>query len=78
MSSLSALSPVFRPNPARLAAVAMLAIVLVLLGFLVPFWIVLGIASGFVLVTAAVRALQRASRQIDQILAELPPNDTVR
>jgi hypothetical protein len=70
MSSLSALNPVFRLNLARLAAIAGFATILVLLGFLVPFWIVLSIGSAFVLITAAVRALRRAARTVEQILAE--------
>ena len=70
MSSLSALNPLFRPNLARLGAIAGVAISLVLLGFLVPFWIVLTIGSAFVLITTAVRALHRAARTVDQILAE--------
>jgi hypothetical protein len=82
MSSLSVLSPAFRPNLARLAVVGIFALVLVGLGFLVPFWIVLVISSVFALLAAAVRALRRAARQVDTILAEelgeAPPNDTFR
>jgi hypothetical protein len=76
MSSLSALTPVLRP---RLVAIAVLVIPLVLLGFVVPFWIVLGVASLFVLVIAAVRALRQAAQLIDQIIEEeLPPNGVGR
>lgn len=70
MSSLSALNPTFRPNVARLAVLGLLATILVLLGFLIPFWMVLSIAAGVAAVITAVRAIRRASRTIDQILNE--------
>jgi hypothetical protein len=75
MSSLSVLRPVFRPSLARSAVVGTFAVVLVGLGFVVPFWIVLVISSAFVLLAAVVRSFQRAARTVDQILAEeLGPN----
>jgi multisubunit Na+/H+ antiporter MnhE subunit len=70
MSSLSALNPHFRLNLARLSAIGGFAVILVLLGFLVPFWIVLTISSALVLITAMVRALRRASSTVERILAE--------
>jgi hypothetical protein len=70
VSSLSALYPAFRPNLARLGVVGIFAVVLVGLGFLVPFWIVLGISSGFVIAVGVVRSFRRAARTVDQILAE--------
>ncbi|TCO64327.1 hypothetical protein [Actinocrispum wychmicini] len=70
MSSLSALRPVFRPSVARVGVVGSFAVFLVILGFLVPFWILLGISSVFVIVVGAVRSVRRAARTVDQILAE--------
>ena len=79
MSSFSTLSPSFGPNGARLGVVAGFAGVLVVLGFLVPFWIVLIVAVVLVAVARAVRAVRAASMKIDQILEEeLPPNGPVR
>jgi hypothetical protein len=78
MSSLGTLDHSFRPNAARLLAVAGFAALLAVLGFLVPFWIVLLVAAGMIVVGQAVRAVRAASRKIDQIMAEeLPPKDAV-
>jgi hypothetical protein len=81
MSSLFLLSPAFRPNLTRLAVVGIFAVALVGLGFLVPFWIVLGISSVFVVIMAVVRSFRRAARTVEQILteelSETPPNGAI-
>lgn len=78
MSSLGTLNPSFRPNAARLVTITGFAALLAVLEFLVPFWIVLVIAAGMVLIGQAVWALRAASRKIDQIMAEeLPSKDAV-
>jgi hypothetical protein len=78
MSSLGMLNPSFRPNAARLLTVAGFAALLAVLGFFVPFWIVLIVAAGLVITGQVMRALRVASRKIDQILAEeLSPKDAV-
>ncbi|MBP2321496.1 hypothetical protein JOF56_001881 [Kibdelosporangium banguiense] len=79
MSSLSTFVPLFRPNAARLATVAGFVAFLLGLGFLVPFWIVLIVAAGFVVIGQVVRAVRAASRKVDQIMAEeLSSENTVR
>lgn len=70
MSSLSAFYPSFRLNLARLGIVGTFAVFLVGLGFLVPFWIVVGISAGLVAVTGLVRSFRRAARTVDDILTE--------
>ncbi|ONI78941.1 hypothetical protein ALI144C_29800 [Actinosynnema sp. ALI-1.44] len=78
MSSLSTLSPAIRPHAVRTVIVGVFVCLLVLLGFLVPFWIVLVVGLVLVGVVRAVRALRAAARKVDQILAEeLPPNGGV-
>ncbi|MET0236073.1 MAG: hypothetical protein ABW224_15620 [Kibdelosporangium sp.] len=78
MSSLSSLNPGFRLNAVRLASVAGFATLLVMLGFLVPFWIVLIVALGLAGIARMVRGVRAASRRIDLIMAEeLSPNDAV-
>jgi hypothetical protein len=81
MSSLFVLNPVFRPSPARVAVVGIFAVVLVGLGFLVPFWIVLAISAVFVAVVGVVRAVRRAAGTVERILTEelgrTPPNGVV-
>jgi hypothetical protein len=75
MSSLSALTVVVRPNVARVAVVGTFAVLLVGLGFLVPFWIVLGVSSAVILITGLIRKVKLAARAVDTILAEeLGPN----
>jgi hypothetical protein len=79
MSSLGMLNPSFRPNVARLVTVAGFAALLAVLGFFVPFWIVLVVAAVMAVIGRLVRALRAASRKIDQIMAEeLPSKDAVR
>nr|WP_157527801.1 hypothetical protein [Kibdelosporangium sp. MJ126-NF4] len=78
MSSLSTLTPGFWPHAVRALTVAVSASLLVLLGFVVPFWIVLVVGFVLVAVVRAVRALRAAERKVDQILAEeLAPNGPV-
>ncbi|ALG05768.1 hypothetical protein [Kibdelosporangium phytohabitans] len=75
MSSLSTHSPSFRPHAVRTVTVGFFVCLLILLGFLVPFWIVLVVGFGLVCAGRGVSALRAASRKVDQILAEeLPPN----
>ena len=79
MSSLSTLHPASHPHAARLGLVTGFAVLLVFLGFLVPFWIVLIVASATVAIARAVHAIRTASARVDQILAEeLPPNGHAR
>ena len=78
MSSLGTLNPSFRLTAARLLTVAGFASLLAVLGFLVPFWIVLLVAAGLIVAGHVVRAIRSASRKIDQIMAEeLPPKGAV-
>lgn len=78
MSSLGTLNPSFQPNAARLLTVAGFVALLAVLGFLVPFWIVLVVAAALVAIGRLGRALRAASRTIDHIIAEeLPPKDAV-
>jgi hypothetical protein len=79
MSNLGTLSPSFRPNAARLVTVGGFAALLAVIGFFVPFWIVLIVAAGMVIAGSVVRAIRAASRTIDRIMAEeLPPKGAVR
>jgi hypothetical protein len=79
MSNLGTLSPSFRPNAARLVTVSGFAALLAVIGFFVPFWIVLIVAAGMVIAGSVVRAIRAASRTIDRIMAEeLPPKGAVR
>jgi multisubunit Na+/H+ antiporter MnhE subunit len=79
MSSLPTLHPAFRPHAARLGLVTAFAVLLVFLGFLVPFWIVLIVATAVVVIARSVHAVRTASAKVDRILAEeLPPNDGTR
>jgi hypothetical protein len=78
MSSLGTLSPSFRPNAARLLTISGFVALLAVLGFFVPFWIVLMVAAGIVVSGQLVRAVRAASRKIDEIMAEeLPPKGAV-
>jgi hypothetical protein len=75
---MSSLELSFRPNAARLITVAEFAALLAVLGFFIPFWIVLTVVAGMVVVGRVVRAIRAASRTIDRIMAEeLPPKGAV-
>jgi hypothetical protein len=78
MSSLGTLNPSFRPNAARLVTITGFVALLAVLGFFVPFWIVLMVTAGIVVGVQVARAVRAASRKIDQIMAEeLPPKGAV-
>jgi hypothetical protein len=78
MSSLGTLNPSFRLTAARLSTIGGFAALLAVLGFFVPFWIVLIVAAGMVVAGKVVRAIRSASRTVDRILAEeLPPKGAV-
>jgi hypothetical protein len=70
MASLSVLSFAFRPHLVRFAVVGTFAVLLVVFGFLIPFWMVAVIGGGGVAGAAAVRKVRHAARTIDQILGE--------
>lgn len=70
MASLSVLSGAFRPHVARIAVVGTFAVLLVMLGFLVPLWTVAVVGAGCATGVAAVRKVRTAARTIDQILAD--------
>jgi hypothetical protein len=78
MSSLFVLNPGFRSSLVRVAVVGIFAVVLVGLGFLVPFWIVLAISAVVVAVVSVMRAVRRAAGIVERILTEelgrTPPN----
>ncbi|RSM75548.1 hypothetical protein DMH04_38145 [Kibdelosporangium aridum] len=78
MSSLSTFDPRLRLHAARLATVCLFVAFLVFLGFLIPFWIVLIVAAGMVVVARVVRAFRVAASKVEQILAEeLPPSGRI-
>jgi hypothetical protein len=70
MSSLSVLSVAVRPSVARVGVVGIFAVLLVGVGFLVPFWMVAAAGGGCVAGAAAVRKVRHAAHTIDRILGE--------
>ncbi|MFC5111578.1 hypothetical protein [Kibdelosporangium philippinense] len=74
MSSLSTVGPGLWPHVVRAATVSVFVTFLVVLGFLVPFWIVLVVAAGLVVAARVVLAFRAAARKVELIIAEeLPP-----
>ncbi len=70
MSSVSALNLSVRPSLARVGVVGVFAVLLVGLGFLVPFWVVLTTGTGSAAGLAVARKWRQASSTVDRILAE--------